>query len=177
MKKNKILILALLLQLFIIGSVHARCDLDSLQFGISHKALIDKLKLDAEITEPEIKGAPKQIVYVPGSEACKGEIMFENVTIHFVFIFNKLVGINLMVISESPTLVNWAESTYGVKSNKPSSFYDDIPNALWFWEKSDATISYSIASDGEFIEESIAIITNDYEKYSAELSLEEEGNN
>jgi hypothetical protein len=60
MKKNKILIVVLLAQLFFIGSVQAACDLQSFRFGISHKALMDKLKLDDFYVMPKIVGASKQ---------------------------------------------------------------------------------------------------------------------
>ena len=55
MKKNKIVAVFLFLQILLIGSVQARCDLESFQFGISYEALMSKLKLDNYYVRPKQK--------------------------------------------------------------------------------------------------------------------------
>ena len=59
MKINKILIFTLIAQLFFIGSAQAKCDLEFLKFGLSHKALMSKLKLGDEFLGPEINEIPE----------------------------------------------------------------------------------------------------------------------
>ena len=111
----------------------------------------------AEFVEPEIKGASQQYLFAPGEEVCKSEKAFQGVPIHFVFLYNELVHIELMGISESPSLITWAESIYGEIENKPNSFYEEKPIARWFWENSNALISYSIESVYEEVVETMII--------------------
>jgi hypothetical protein len=157
MKKNKILISAFLIQLLFIGSVQAACDLKSFRFGISHKALMGKLKLDPEFIESESEGAPLQWVEAPGEYVCKTEKVFQHIPVHFLLLYDKLVEIKIRRTSDSPSLISWAESIYGVKQNKPSSFYDNRPDAQWLWENSNATIEYSIGANEYEIVESVVI--------------------
>ena len=175
MKKNKILIVVLLAQLLFIGSVQAKCDLKSFQFGASYKSIVSKLNIDSELVEPEIKGASHQLLFAPGEEVCKSEKAFQGVPIHFVFLYNDLVQIELMGVSESPSLITWAESIYGEIENKPNSFYQEKPIARLFWENSNALISYSIESVYEEVIETMIIQSLKHQKSYEKFAIEQEG--
>ena len=175
MKKNKILIFTLLTQLLFIGSVQAKCDLKSFQFGASYKSIVSKLNIDSEFVEPEIKGASHQFLFAPGEEVCKSEKAFQGVPIHFVFLYNDLVQIELMGVSESPSLITWAESIYGEIENKPNSFYEEKPVARWFWENSNVLISYSIESVYEEVFETMIIQSLKHQKSYEKFAIEQEG--
>jgi len=174
MKKNNIIILAILLQISFIGNAQAKCDLESFSFGISHKALMSKLKLSAEFDQPYVQGQPQQMVFAPGEEVCKSEEILEGVPIHFKFLYDKLVEIQMMEISESPTLFEWAESIYGENNNKPNSFYYNQPVAHWNWESSKAIISYSVESISDQVIESIVIQSTNHQKYFERFSKAQE---
>jgi hypothetical protein len=174
MKKNKILILAVLLQLSFIASAQAKCDLESFKFGISYKTLMSKLKLDAEFAQPEQKGVSQQLVFAPGEEVCKNEEIFKGVPIHFILLYDKLVEIQVMRVSKSPILVEWAESIYGEYKNKPNSFYHEKPLAQWYWEGSKAIIAYSVEYISNEVLESLIIQSLNHQKYFERLSKEEE---
>jgi len=165
MKKNKILILTLLIQLFFINNVQAACDLKSFRFGMSHEVLMSHLKLDPEFVEPKEEGAPMQMVFAPGEFVCKNEKIFEYVPVIFLLLYDKLVEIQIMYVSESPALIDWAESIYGIKQNKPNTFYDNLPNAQWLWEKSNESISYSIGANANEVIESVIIQSLKHQKY------------
>ena len=175
MTKNKILIFTLFTQLLFIGSVQAKCDLKSFQFGASYKSIVSKLNIDSEFNEPEIKGASQQFLFAPGEEVCKSEKAFQGVPIQFVFLYNKLVEIQLMSLSEAPKLVMWAESIYGVKENKPNSFYDEFPIARWSWEDSKAVIAYSVESVASDVVESVIIQSLNHQQSYEKFAIEQEG--
>ena len=175
MKKNKILILFLLLQLVFIGSAQAKCDLETYRFGTSYKALVGKLKLDKDLIMPKIDGQYEQYVTVTGDVVCKNEKVFELASVDFLVLYDKLVEIRVMSFSEKPSLVDWAESIYGKMQKKPTSFYDAQPNAEWIWDNPNATISYSVLSDTNSVVESIIIQSAKHAKYFSRLAKEQEG--
>ena len=77
-------------------------------------------------------------------------------------------------LSESPILVNWAESIYGEKEKKPRSFYAKKPNTAWVWDNFNAVVFYSIAPDYEGVVESIVIQSRRHQRYFEKFSKEEE---
>ena len=172
MKKNKILILTLIVQLMLIGAAQAKCDLESFKFGSSYKTLISKLKLDMD---SEIKDVPEYFVYAPGELVCKNEKIFESVPVNFIFVYDKLVEIHITRLSEEATLVDWAESIYGEKKDKPRSFFYQQPYAQWLWVNSNATIAYSIESNETEVFESIIIQSFNHQKNFEKLAIEQEG--
>ncbi len=175
MKKLKLLILILSLQLLFISSVQAKCNLELFQFGSSQEELKNDLKLDEGLFMPAMGGESFQVLFVPGEEVCKNEKVFEGAPIHFLFLYDKLVEIQTMRLSEKPTLIDWAESIYGEKQNKPNSFYDNRPNAQWLWDNSNATIAYSIHPDANEVVESIIIQSSKHQQYFEKFAEEEEG--
>jgi len=176
MKKNKILIVILFFQFLLIGSVQAKCDLESFRFGISHKALISQLKLDDYFIESEQIGSdPKpdisrEVVIAPGEKVCKNEKIFKDFPVEFLLLDDKLVEIRINRLSESPIIIKWAESIYGKKQNKPNSFYSEKPIAHWFWENSNALIIYSIESYENEVFELMIIQSLKHQKYFDKLS-------
>ena len=175
MSKNKILILTLLLQLLFVGSVQAKCDFKSFKFGDSYKSTVSKLKIDSEFIEPYVEGTSQHFLFVAGEDFCKKETVFQGVPIQFVFLYNKLVEIQLMSLSEAPKLVMWAESIYGVKENKPNSFYDEFPIARWSWEDSKAVIAYSVESAASDVVESVIIQSLNHQQSYEKFAIEQEG--
>jgi hypothetical protein len=175
MKKNKILILTLIVQLMFIGAAQAKCDLESFKFGSSYKSLMSKLKMDGDFMEPKIEGISERFFLAPGELVCKNEKIFESVPVNFVFLYDDLVEIHITRLSEEATLVDWAESIYGEKKDKPRSFFYQQPYAQWLWVNSNATIAYSIESNENEVFESIIIQSFNHQKIFEKLAIEQEG--
>jgi hypothetical protein len=174
MKKTYLIISILLVQLLIISSAQARCNLELFSFGSSVQDIEKQLNLDEGGMLPIMGGASQKVLFVPGEEACKGEKAFEGAPINFVFLYDKLVEIQTTRLSEKPTLISWAESIYGEKDKKPKSFYDDKPNAQWLWDNFNATIAYSIQTDSQGVIESIIIQSRRYQLEFEKFAKEEE---
>ena len=174
MKKNKITILILLAQLMLITSAEARCNLELFRFGSSVQDIEKQLNLGEGGMLPIIAGESKQVVFAPGEEVCKGEKSFEGAPVTFVFLYDQLVEIQTMRLSEQPMLISWAESIYGTKVKKPKSFYDAKPNAQWLWDNFNATIAYSIAPDVNDVVESIIIQSRRHQLVFEKFAKEEE---
>ena len=118
MKKINLMILVLLVQLVFAGSVQARCNLELFRFGSSVQDIEKQLNLGEGGMLPIIAGESKQVVFAPGEEVCKGEKSFEGAPVTFVFLYDQLVEIQTMRLSEQPMLISWAESIYGTKIKK-----------------------------------------------------------
>ena len=172
MKKTYLIISVILVQLLLISSAQARCNLELFRFGSSVQDIEKQLNLDEGGMLPIMGGESQEVLFVPGEEVCKGEKAFESAPVNFVFLYDKLVEIQTTRLSEKPTLINWAESIYGDKQDKPKSFYDAKPNAQWLWDNFNATIAYSIRPDSQGVIESIIIQSRlhrlDFEKFAKE---------
>ena len=175
MKKINLMILVLLVQLVFAGSVQARCNLELFRFWSSVQDIEKQLNLGEGGMLPIIAGESKQVVFAPGEEVCKGEKSFEGAPVTFVFLYDQLVEIQTMRLSEQPMLISWAESIYGTKVKKPKSFYDAKPNAQWLWDNFNATIAYSIRPDANDVVESIIIQSRKHQRYFEKFAKEEEG--
>ena len=174
MKKTYLIISVVLVQLLLISSAQARCNLELFSFGSSFQDIDKQLNLDEGGMLPIMGGASKNMLFVPGEEVCKDEKAFEGAPVIFVFLYDKLVEIQTMRLSEKPTMIYWAESIYGEKDKKPKSFYEDKPNAQWLWDNFNATIAYSIHPDANDVVESIIIQSRRHQRYFEKFAKEEE---
>jgi len=175
MKKINLTILVLLVQVVFVSSVQARCNLELFRFGSSAEEIKKQLNLPEGGMLPMMGGEFRNVVFIPGEEVCKDEKAFEGAPINFVFLYDKLVEIQTVRLSEKPTLIKWAESIYGEKDKKPKSFYDAKPNAQWLWDNFNATIAYSISPDADDVVESIIIQSRKHQRYFEKFAKEEEG--
>ena len=129
------------------SQVMARCNPELISFGSSVKEVANKFD-DKFLFPPDIpEDIPMVPVFVPGEMVCKDEKAFKGAGLEFIFFSGELVEIKIDKISESATLLFWAENLYGVKKDKPMSFFLDSPKAEWQWNKFNSTISYSIQPD------------------------------
>ena len=174
MKKTYLIISILLVQLLLISSAQARCNLELFRFGSSAEDIKKQLNLPEGGMLPIMGGESQNVVFVPGEEVCKDEKAFESAPVNFVFLYDKLVEIQTMRLSEKPTMIQWAESIYGEKDKKPKSFYDEKPNAQWLWDNFNATIAYSIRPDANDVVESIIIQSRRHQSYFEKFAKEEE---
>jgi hypothetical protein len=174
MKKTYLIISILLVQLLLISSAQARCNLELFRFGSSMQDIEKQLNLDEGGMLPIMDGESQNVLFVPGEEVCKDEKSFEGAPVTFVFLYDKLVEIQTMRLSEQPTLISWAESIYGDKQGKPKSFFDTKPNAQWLWDNFNATIAYSIQPDSQGVIESIIIQSHRHQRYFEKFAKEEE---
>ncbi len=174
MKKINLTILTLLFQLVFVSSVHALCNLELFSFGSSAEEIKKQLNLPEGVMLPIMGGESQNVVFVPGEEVCKDEKAFVGAPVNFVFLYDKLVEIQTMRLSEKPTMIQWAESIYGEKDKKPKSFYDEKPNAQWLWDTFNATIAYSIGPDANDVVESIIIQSRRHQSYFEKFVKEEE---
>jgi hypothetical protein len=174
MKKTYLIISIVLVQLLLISSAQARCNLELFRFGSSVQDIEKQLNLDEGGMLPIMGGESQKVLFVPGEEICKDEKSFEGAPINFVFLYGKLVEIQTTRLSEKPMLINWAESIYGEKQGKPKSFFDTKPNAQWLWDNFNATIAYSIRPDSQGVIESVIIQSRRYQLDFEKFAKEEE---
>jgi hypothetical protein len=174
MKKTYLIISIVLVQLLLISSAQARCNLELFSFGSSVQDIEKQLNLDGGGMLPIMGGESQEVLFVPGEEVCKEEKSFEGAPVTFVFLYDKLVEIQTVLLSEKPTLVHWAESIYGDKQDKPKNFFNDKPNAQWLWDNFNATIAYSIRPDANDVIESIIIQSRRHQRYFEKFAKEEE---
>lgn len=153
----------------------AVCHLEQFQFGSSIKVVQKALALpEGMALFPFSGGESRQEFMVPGEEVCPRDKTFEGAPVIFVFLYDELVEIQTMRLSEVPTLVTWAEAVYEVKNDKPPSFYDPEPNAQWWWNTKKSVIAYSITTvDGE-MRESVIIQSHNHASNFEKFAKEEE---
>lgn len=151
----------------------AVCNLEQVRFGSSIKSVEKGLALPEGMgILPMGGGESRQVLFVPGEEICPRDQAFEGTPVTFVFLYDELVEIQAMRLSVSPTLVVWAETTYGIKKDKPRSFTDPEPNAQWLWDTEKSAIAYSITTVNGEMTESIIIQSHkqrpNFENYAKE---------
>jgi hypothetical protein len=173
MRKIKKTVLIFLVQLMIVNIAQARCNLELFRFGSSIVEVEKQITGDA-IVIPNVEKMNREEVFYPGEEACKGEKSFEGSPVTFVFLYDKLVEIQVRRFSENPTLASWAESIYGEKKKKPRSFYAKNPNATWIWDNFNAVIFYSVVPDYQNLIETIVIQSKHHQRYFEKISKEQE---
>lgn len=174
MKKNKITILILLAQLMLITSAEARCNLELFRFGSSVDSIKNQLNLQESPMLPIMGGESQQVLFVPGEEVCKDEKAFIGTPVTFVFLYDELVEIQTMRLSEQPMLISWAESIYGEKKDKPKKFHQSNPVANWTWGNFNAMITYSIRPDDQGVIESVMIGSRKHQQSFEKFFKEEE---
>jgi len=155
MKKN--VYIFFILQLFLISSVQAKCDLESFRFGSSYEAIEKQLG-----NVPIVSLTTKNRIFMPGEFVCKNEAVFNWSPIYFIFSNNKLSQIEMtrytLFGQEKPSLISWVESTYGEKTNKPKSFYSNKPSASWYWDGfNNSSVHYFIENDESGFRENLVI--------------------
>ena len=150
-------------------NVMAACDLQRFKFGTSYERVQKHFDTGLEKAPVSI-----QMLFVPGSDVCEGQKVFLGAPVIFTFLYNKLVQIEVNRLSKKSLLGAWAESVYGVKSNKPRSYFSSEPNAQWHWDKSAAVITYSIVTYGIERDEYIQIQSKRHEELFAKWAEEEE---
>ena len=135
--------------LLLSGNVLAACSLERFRLGASYEELQEQLEFAPLFPFAPLGATPvsEQILFVPGEEVCSQEKAFEGAPVLFTFLSNKLVQIEVERLSQTPILAKWAESVYGVKPDKPRSFFASKPNAQWLWEFPRAVIVYSITTN------------------------------
>ena len=153
----------------------ARCNPELISFGSSVREVASKFEnkefFDLDIEEKLLV----RPIFIPGEEVCRDERAFEGTAVDFLFIEDQLVEMRLQRLSKRPSLVLWAEKIYGEKKNKPLSFFQDEPNASWFWDNFNAVIAYSIKSDlDNQVVESIIIQSRRHQKLFEKISLIED---
>ena len=151
------------------ANVMAACDLQRFKFGTSYERVQKHFDTGLEKAPVSI-----QMLFVPGSDVCTGEKVFLGSPVIFTFLYDKLVQIEVERLSKKALLGAWAESVYGVKSNKPRSYFSSEPNAQWHWDKSTAVITYSIVTYGIERDEYIQIQSKRHEELFAKQAEEEE---
>lgn len=165
----KSLFISMIACLALSANVMAACDLQRFKFGTSYERVQKYFDTDLEKAPVSM-----QILFVPGSEVCAGEKAFQRTHVIFTFLYDKLVQIEVNLLSKKSLLGAWAESVYGVKSNKPRSYFSSEPNAQWHWDKNEAVITYSIVTFGTERDEFIQIQSKRHGELFAKWAEEEE---
>ncbi len=180
---RKIILISLLfIQFFVTTQASAACNLSKFSFGSSMQAIEKKMKAMNAINLPATSGFietdERHTIAFQGEELCKGDKTFLGSPIDLTFIENTLVEIRLFKFieyGEKPELVNWAESVYGEKTNKPNTFYQERPSAFWMWDGSNSTVSYSLIDIGYGLDEVIIIQSDKHSDLFEKDSEKEDG--
>lgn len=161
MKRNVYLIL--ILQLFLISSVHARCNLELFRFGSSYSEIEKQLG-----GVPKTSASNEHRLFMPAELICKDEKNLDGSPIFFMFAEGKLVQIVVsrytIYEQEEPSLIKWAESTYGDRENKPKSFYAAKPEASFYWDSFNSLTHYFIENDESGFRENVIIESRRHKK-------------
>jgi len=161
MKRNIYLIV--ILQLLLISSVDARCNLELFRFGSSYSEIENQLG-----NAPKVSASNENRLFIPGEWVCKGEKNFDGSPVFFIFIKDKLVQIVVSRYTiygqEKPSLITWAESIYGERENKPKSFYANKPDASFYWDGFNSLTHYFIENDESGFRENIIIESKRHNK-------------
>ena len=180
--KKVTLILFFFMQFFAVAEVYAACNLSKFPFGSSvsdiQRKLDDSAIKSLPATSAFIETEERHVIVLPGEELCKQDKSFIGAPIDMIFLENKLVELRLFKFLEygdKPELVNWAESVYGEKTNKPMTYYDDKPSASWLWESTKSTVSYSLLDIGYGIDEVITIQSEKHQDLFIKYSEKEDG--
>jgi hypothetical protein len=180
--KKVTLILFFFMQFFAVAEVYAACNLSKFTFGSSvsdiERKLDDSAIKSLPATSAFIETEERHVIVLPGEELCKQDKLFIGAPIDMIFLENKLVELRLFKFLEygdKPELVNWAESVYGEKTNKPMTYYDDKPSASWLWESTKSTVSYSLLDIGYGIDEVITIQSEKHQDLFIKYSEKEDG--
>ncbi len=180
---RKIILISLLfIQFFVTTQASAACNLSKFSFGLSMQDVEKKTKAMNAINLPATSGFietdERHTIAFQGEEICKGDKTFFGAPIDMTFIENTLVEIRLFKFIEygdKPELVNWAESVYGEKTNKPNTFYQERPSAFWMWDGSNSMVSYSLIDIGYGLDEVIVIQSDKHSDLFKKDSEKEDG--
>jgi hypothetical protein len=170
MRRNIYLIF--ILQLLLMSSVEARCNLELFRFGSSYQEIQDQL---GDI--PIVSISTPDRLFVPGEIVCKDEKVFEGSPVFFIFLYDKLVRTELTRYTHEqgePSLISWAESIYGEKEKKPKSFYNNRPSASWYWDNYNSLVRYVIESDESGFSEYVFIESKQHAKLFEKRANEDE---
>jgi len=178
MKKTYLIISIVLVQLLLISSAQARCNLELFRFGSSVEEVEKELGVDERqnilnILMPSFDNESERIIFGRGEEVCKGEKYFEGASVSFIFLYDKLVQMEVTAHSIKPRLINWAESIYGEKEDKPKGFQKF--NAQWTWQNFNSAISYLIQPDEGNIVELVIIQSRRHRLVFEKFYKEQEG--
>jgi len=167
--------LALLMTLMSFTAYGSVCNLERFSFGASLDSVQKSLALPEGMPLfPVAMDESRQEFMVPGEEVCPRDKTFEGAPVVFVFLYDELVEIQTTRLSKVPRLVTWAEAVYGVKNDKPPSFYDSEPYAEWWWDTEKSVIAYAIETIYGEVRESIIIQSHNQASSFEKFAKEEE---
>jgi len=169
----KNLVIIFVSQLLLITSVQARCNLELFRFGSSVEDLHDRYSgLESTIDMP---GMPRLAVRATGDSICPYDKNFSKASVRYIFLYGKLVEVNISSFANKPVLIDWVESAYGNSINKQSDIYRSNPNVQLVWDKPDIVILYNLRSNGVEKIEQVFIQSRNHKNIHQKFSKEIEG--
>jgi hypothetical protein len=152
-----------ILQLLLISSVDARCNLELFRFGSSYSEIEKQLG-----NMPKTSASSENMLFAPGEMVCKDDKSLARSPVFFIFADDKLVQIIVkrytMNGKGNLSLIEWAESIYGERENKPKSFYAKKPDASFYWDSFNSLVHYFIENDESGFRENVIIESRRHKK-------------
>ena len=152
-----------MLQLILISSVQARCNLELFRFGSSYSEIEKQLG-----NMPKISASNENMLFAPGELVCKDDKSLARSPVFFIFVNDKLVQMVVkrytMYGKGELSLIKWAESIYGERENKPKSFYAKKPDASFYWDSFNSLTHYFIENDESGFRENVVIESRRHKK-------------
>jgi hypothetical protein len=169
----KKLIIILILQILFVASVQARCNLELFRFGSLFEDV--KERYPESMLMLDIPSMPRSIMKVSGKTVCPYDSRFNKTSIKYIFLYGRLVEINVLNFTDKPILIDWVESAYGKKVNKPKGMHGNDPNVQLLWDKHDVVVLYNLQSNGSEKIEQVYIQSKRHKNLHQKFSTELEG--
>jgi hypothetical protein len=169
----KNLAIILMLQILFVVSVQAQCNLELFRFGSSLEDV--KERYPESMIMLDIPGMSRSVMSVSGKTVCPYDSRFYKTSIKYVFLYGRLVEVNVLNFTDKPILIDWVESAYGKKANKPKGMYGNDPNVQLLWDKHDVVVLYNLQSNGSEKIEQVYIQSKRHKNLHQKLSTELEG--
>jgi hypothetical protein len=140
-----------LMAVLIAVQAQAYCNLERFGFGKDFDEMLGEFN-DAGMPFGASQLSRSEIA-VPGELVCEGDDRFEGVLLHYIFLYGKFVEISMSRVADKLVLLDWAESMYGAKNNKPGDFFSANPGGQLVWDTFNSVVTYSYSkSEGEEFE-------------------------
>ena len=122
------------------GTASANC-IEVIPFGSPVLAIKGKVEAVIPLKESSVRAD----IFIPAEAFCFGNELsiLQGASLIYQFLFNKLVQINIYLLSDTPTLIKWAESAYG-EAVKTKDFYSKPKAVKLIWDRPGRRVIYSL---------------------------------
>lgn len=147
----------LLITLFVLLLLQSTATANCIEI-IPYGSPVSAIKARTEASRSLGKSSVRSDIFVPVEELCNGSELeiLRGASVLYIFLFNKLVHINIYLLSDAPKLIDWVERFYG-EAVKAKDFYSQPTAGKLVWDRPGKNIIYSIKPGKGEVSELLAI--------------------